>query len=80
MFQANMELALRMEESAELITAAETAPSPMKATKDGVKFCSTNGRTRRASDSCSPEDPGILPNVVLVQSKSCNCEENGVSQ
>ena len=39
-----MELADRILESAEDMTAAETAPSPMNATAVGVKYCSTRGR------------------------------------
>lgn len=42
-FLANMELADRTLESAEDITAAETAPSPKNDTKSGVKYCSTIG-------------------------------------
>ena len=37
-FLANMEAAERTEESAELITAALIAPSPMKETKPGVRY------------------------------------------
>jgi len=43
MFLANMELAERIEESAEDITAAETAPRPKYATKSGQRFCITMG-------------------------------------
>lgn len=50
MFLANMELALRSEESDEDMTAAETAPSPTKDTNGGVKYCNTMGRT---SDWCA---------------------------
>jgi hypothetical protein len=39
-----MELAESTLESAEDITAAETAPSPKKDTKSGVKYCSTIGK------------------------------------
>lgn len=44
MFRANMELADRMEESAEDMTAAETAPSPKKEMYAGQRYCSTIGR------------------------------------
>lgn len=44
MFLANIELALKTLESAEDITAAETAPSPKNDIYDGVKYCKTNGR------------------------------------
>lgn len=39
-----MELAERTLESAEDITAAETAPKPKNETKSGVKYWSTIGR------------------------------------
>jgi hypothetical protein len=38
MFLANIELALRTLESAEDITAAETAPRPKNETTPGVKY------------------------------------------
>lgn len=44
MFRANMELAERMEESAEDITAADTAPKPKKETNGGQRCCRTMGR------------------------------------
>ena len=44
-----MELAESVEESAEDITAAETAPNPMNETAEGVKYCKTKGSTRGAS-------------------------------
>ena len=50
-----MELQDSVEESAEDITAAETAPSPMNETAGGVKYCKTNGTTRLASSV------GIVP-------------------
>lgn len=43
-FLANIELADKTEESAEDITAAETAPRPKKDTKSGVKCCKTIGK------------------------------------
>lgn len=43
-FRENIEEAERMEESAEDITAAETAPSPTKDTKSGVRYWRTIGK------------------------------------
>lgn len=37
--------------SAEDITAADTAPSPKKETKSGVRYCRTNGRIMLVSVS-----------------------------
>ena len=48
MFLANMELAERMEESAEDMTAAETAPRPKKETKGGQRCWRTMGRIMSA--------------------------------
>lgn len=45
-----MEAALRIDESDEDMTAAETAPSPTKDTNPGVRNCSTMGSTK---DVCS---------------------------
>lgn len=45
MLWANMEAAERMDESAEDITAADTAPRPMNATHLGVRYWKTNGTT-----------------------------------
>ena len=52
MFLANIELAESTEESAEDITAADTAPNPMNETACGVKYCKTKGRRRLASSAC----------------------------
>lgn len=50
-----MEEALSTLESAEDMTAAETAPSPKNDTKSGVKCCSTSGRIMDVwSDVSSP--------------------------
>lgn len=49
MFLVNMELADRIEESAEAMVAAETAPKAINVTADGVKYCRTRGSTRLAS-------------------------------
>lgn len=50
-FRANMEAADSTDESAEDITAAETAPRPKNETKSGVKYCKTIGRIILVSDS-----------------------------
>lgn len=51
MFLANMELALRTEESADDITAAETAPRPKNDTATGVNQRSTSGSIIRVWSS-----------------------------
>ena len=51
MFLENIELAERVDESADDMTAAETAPSPMNETAEGVRYCRTKGRIRVASPS-----------------------------
>lgn len=43
-FLANIELADKTLESADDITAADTAPRPKKDTKSGVRYCKTIGR------------------------------------
>lgn len=49
MFLANMELAERMEESADDMTAAETAPKPKKETNGGQRCWRTMGNIMSAS-------------------------------
>jgi len=44
MLRANIALAERTDESAEDMTAAETAPRPIKVTQAGHRYCITNGR------------------------------------
>lgn len=44
MFLANMPLADKMEESADDITAADTAPRPKKDTHTGHRYCRTSGK------------------------------------
>ena len=44
MLRANIELADRTDESADDITAAETAPRPMNVTQGGHRYCITIGR------------------------------------
>ena len=65
-----MEEAERTELSAELMTAAETAPRPKKETAVGVRYCSTIGRIMRMSSSGIPPSAVRFPAyVVLLQSK-----------
>ena len=54
-----------MEESAEDITAAETAPKPITPTAVGVKCWRTNGRTSAAALTST----GFTPYVVSFQPK-----------
>jgi len=56
-FLANIELAERMLLSAEDITAADTAPSPKKETKSGVRCCKTKGRIMLVSASVKGKGP-----------------------
>ena len=49
-----MELAERMDESAEDMTAAEMAPIPKIDTAFGVRYCKTIGRTSRVSAIVTP--------------------------
>ena len=51
MFLANMAEAERMEESAEDMTAADTAPSPRKETAGGQRNCRHMGRIRFSRSS-----------------------------
>ncbi len=53
MFLANMELAERMEESAEDITAADTAPKPINETHGGHRYCITIGKISFWSSGCT---------------------------
>ena len=70
-FLANIALAESMEESADDITAAETEPSPMKATAVGVKYCKTRGRIRfRSLSGIFVEfNPTIVAYSVWFQSE-----------
>lgn len=52
-----MELADSTEESADDMTAAETAPRPKNDTKSGVRCCSTIGRIIAVSVSVSGHGP-----------------------
>lgn len=58
MFLANMELADSMEESADDMTAADTAPRPKKDTNGGQRYWSTMGRIMSA---CSLSFGGMGP-------------------
>ena len=68
-FRANIELAERVEESADDITAAETAPNPMNDTAGGVKYCKTKGRTRVASSGYKVPSTVTLVYEVSFQSE-----------
>lgn len=57
MFLANIELADKILLSAEDITAAETAPSPKKDTKSGVRYCRTIGKIMLVSVSVRGQGP-----------------------
>lgn len=70
-----MELAERMEESADDMTAAETAPRPKKETKDGQRCWSTMGRIM--SDS-SFSTGGIGPYDVWFQSNATHTHTHTV--
>lgn len=49
MLRANIELADRIEESADDMTAAETAPRPKKEMYTGQRYCRTIGKIMSAS-------------------------------
>lgn len=49
MFRANIELADSIEESADDITAADTAPRPKKEMYTGQRYCRTIGKIMSAS-------------------------------
>ena len=51
MFRENIELADKILESADDMTAAETAPSPTNETAVGVRYWSTMGRISDLSNS-----------------------------
>ena len=57
MFLANMAEAERMEESAEDITAADTAPSPKKEMTGGQRNCRHMGRIRFSRSSGMGSSP-----------------------
>lgn len=51
--RANIEAADKTDESADDITAAETAPNPKNETKSGVKYCKTIGKIILVSSAVS---------------------------
>lgn len=67
-FLANMELADKTLESADDITAAETAPKPRNETKSGVRYCRTIGRIMPVS--CSVRGNGPLYSVSFHAGKN----------
>lgn len=56
-FRANIDEADNTEESADDITAADTAPKPKNETKSGVKYCNTIGKIMLVSCSVSGHGP-----------------------
>lgn len=56
-FRANIDAADNTDESAEDMTAAETAPKPKKDTKSGVKYCKTIGRIMLVSSAVKGHGP-----------------------
>lgn len=60
-----------MEESADDITAADTAPSPMKDTHSGVRYCKTNGKMSDALLGISdPLNLSLVTYSVRFQSRN----------
>lgn len=55
--RANIEAADRTDESADDITAAETAPNPKNETKSGVRYCNTIGKIMLVSSAVSGYGP-----------------------
>lgn len=55
--RANIDAADNTDESAEDITAADTAPKPKKETKSGVKYCNTMGRIMLVSSAVKGHGP-----------------------
>jgi hypothetical protein len=55
--RANIEAADNTDESAEDMTAADTAPNPKNDTKSGVKYCRTIGRIMLVSCSVNGHGP-----------------------
>lgn len=55
--RANIDAADNTDESAEDITAADTAPRPKKETKSGVKYCNTMGRIMLVSSAVKGHGP-----------------------
>ena len=57
MLRANMALADNTEESADDMTAAETAPKPMNVTQGGHRYCMTFGRMNFCSSGGTSTGP-----------------------
>lgn len=55
--RANIDAADNTEESADDITAADTAPRPKKETKSGVKYCKTIGNIMLVSSAVKGHGP-----------------------
>lgn len=55
--RANIEAADSTDESADDITAADTAPNPKNDTKSGVKYCNTMGNIMLVSSAVSGYGP-----------------------
>lgn len=56
-FRANIDAADSTDESADDITAAETAPKPKNDTKSGVRYCNTIGKIMLVSSVVSGYGP-----------------------
>jgi hypothetical protein len=56
--RANMEAADNTDESADDMTAADTAPKPKNETKSGVRYCNTIGRIMLVSSAVNGHGPG----------------------
>lgn len=55
--RANIDAAERTDESADDITAADTAPKPKNDTKSGVKYCKTIGKIILVSSAVNGYGP-----------------------
>lgn len=64
--RANIEAADSTDESAEDITAADTAPNPKNETKSGVKYCNTIGKIMLVSATVSGYGPSYLVSFHAV--------------
>lgn len=56
-FRANIDAADNTDESADDMTAADTAPRPKNDTKSGVKYCNTIGRIMLVSSAVNGYGP-----------------------
>lgn len=64
--RANIDAAESTDESAEDITAADTAPNPKKDTKSGVKYCNTIGKIMLVSCSVNGYGPSYSVSFQAV--------------